>query len=537
LREVIDLQSASKVLVSDPLSNKGLEILGKAKNLRFDLKPGLSPEELKKIIPDYEAIIVRSETKLTKEIIEVATRLKVIGRAGIGVDNVNLGAATRKGIVVMNTPQENAMAAAELTIAMMFSIARRIPQATASMKAGKWEKKKFMGLELYRKTLGIVGVGVIGAIVADRAKSLRMRVVAYDPYLSKEAAEKKGIDLVSFEELLERSDFITVHTPLTDETRSLIDKKALRKMRDGVILINCARGGIVNEKDLQEAIKEGKVAGAALDVFEKEPAVGNPLVELDEVICTPHLGASTGEAQENVAVAIVQQVVDFLLLGEVRNAVNIPSFSPDILPLVRPFIELGERLGSFLAQMVSHAIEEVSIDYHGEVTTYGVKPITSSVLKGVLSPHLGETVNFVNAPVIAKERGIRVVESIHTQAEDFASLMSITVRSQGEVNTIAGTLFGRKELRIVRLNDFLIEAIPEGDILLIDNDDRPGVIGNLGMVLGSKNINIATMELGRDRKGGKAIALIHLDNPLPAGALDEILKMPHIIAVREIHLE
>jgi D-3-phosphoglycerate dehydrogenase len=308
-------------------------------------------------------------------------------------------------------------------------------------------------------------------------------------------------------------------------------------MRDGVILINCARGGIVNEKDLQEAIKEGKVAGAALDVFEKEPAVGNPLVELDEVICTPHLGASTGEAQENVAVAIVQQVVDFLLLGEVRNAVNIPSVSPDILPLVRPFIQLGERLGSFLAQMASHAIEEVTIDYHGEVTTYGVKPITSSVLKGLLSPHLGETVNFVNAPVIAKERGIRVIESIHTQAEDFASLMSITVRSQQEVNTIAGTLFGRKELRIVRLNDFLIEAIPEGDILLIDNDDRPGVIGNLGRTLGGKDINIATMELGRDRKGGKAIALVHLDNPLPAGTLDEILRMPQIIAVREIHLE
>jgi D-3-phosphoglycerate dehydrogenase len=308
-------------------------------------------------------------------------------------------------------------------------------------------------------------------------------------------------------------------------------------MRDGVILINCARGGIVNEKDLQEAIQEGKVAGAALDVFEREPAIGNPLLELDQVICTPHLGASTGEAQENVAVAIVQQVVDFLLRGEVRNAVNIPSVSPDILPLVQPFVQLGERLGSFLAQMASHAIEEVTIDYHGEVTSYGVKPITNSVFKGLLSPHLGETVNFVNAPVIAKERGIRVIESIHTQAEDFASLMSITARSQWEVNTIAGTLFGRKELRIVRLNDFLIEAIPEGDILLIDNDDRPGVIGNLGMALGGKDINIATMELGRDRKGGKAISLIHLDNPLPAGALDEILKMPNIIAAREIHLE
>ncbi len=531
------MEEMKRVLVSDPLSKRGLEILEKTKGLKFDLKPGLSPEELKKIIPEYDGIIIRSETKLKGEIIEAGKRLMVIGRAGIGLDNVELPAATKRGIVVMNTPQENAIAAAEHTIAMILSISRRIPQATASMKAGKWEKKKFMGLELYRKTLGIVGVGVIGAIVADRAKSLKMRVIATDPYLSKEAAEKKGIDLIPFEELLERSDFITVHTPLTDETRNLIDKKALRKMKNGVILINCARGGIVNEKDLQEAIQEGRVAGAALDVFEKEPAVGNPLVELDEVICTPHLGASTGEAHENVAVAIVQQVIDFLVLGEVRNAVNIPSVSPDVLPLLRPFIQLGEKLGSFLAQMASHAIEEVTIDYHGEVTAYGIKPITNSVLKGLLSPHLGETVNFVNAPMIAKERGIRVIESIHTQAEDFASLMSITARSHREVNTIAGTLFGRKELRIVRLNDFLIEAIPEGDILLIDNDDRPGVIGNLGMALGGKNMNIATMELGRDRKGGRAIALIHLDNPLPAGALDEILKMPNIIAAREIHLE
>jgi D-3-phosphoglycerate dehydrogenase len=293
----------------------------------------------------------------------------------------------------------------------------------------------------------------------------------------------------------------------------------------------------VNEKDLQEAIKEGKVSGAALDVFEKEPAIGNPLVELDEVICTPHLGASTGEAQENVAVAIVQQVVDFLLLGEVRNAVNIPSVSPDVLPLLRPFIQLGEKLGSFLGQMAVRAIEEVVIDYHGEVAIFGIKPITNSVLRGLLSLHLGETVNFVNAPLIARERRIRVIESIHTQAEDFTSLVSITVRSEHEVNSIAGTLFGRKELRIVRLNDFLIEAIPEGDILFIENYDCPGVVGSLGTALGGKNVNIATMELGRDRKGGKAISLIHLDNPLPPGALGDILRIPHIIAVREIHLE
>jgi D-3-phosphoglycerate dehydrogenase len=394
-----------------------------------------------------------------------------------------------------------------------------------------------VGIELYNKTLGIVGMGIVGTIVADRAKALRMRVVAYDPYLLEEAAGKKGIDLVRLDELLERSDFITVHTPLTEETRNLIDRKAIQKMKPGVILINCARGGIINESDLREAIQEGRVAGAALDVFEEEPAVGNPLLDLEEVISTPHLGASTGEAQENVAVAISQQIADFLLLGEARNAVNIPSIPSDVLPFMTPFIRLGEKLGSFLTQMASHAIEEVFIEFHGEVTVYGIKPITSSILKGLLAPRLGDSVNFVNAPVVAKERGIKVIESIQAKAEDFASLISIAARSKMETNMVAGTLFGRRELRIVRLNDFLIEAIPEGDILLIDNYDRPGVIGNLGMALGGRNINIATMELGRDRKGGKAIALVHLDSPLPPGTLAEILNLPNIISVRHIHLE
>src|SRR3972149_7018972 len=348
------MEEIKKILVSDPLSSKGLEILGKAKNLTFDLKPGLSPEELKKIIPEYDGIIIRSETKLKGDMIEAGERLKVIGRAGIGLDNVDLPAATKKGIVVMNTPQENAIAAAEHTIAMMLSISRKIPQATASMKGGKWEKKKFMGVELYNKTLGLIGIGVIGTVVADRARALRMKVVGYDPYLSPDVAEKKGVELVTFDELLGRSDFITVHTPLTDETRNLINKDAFPKMKEGVILINCARGGIIHEKDLYDAIKAGKVAGAALDVFEKEPAIGNPLLELEEVVSTPHLGASTGEAQENVAVAISQQIADFLLLGEARNAVNIPSIPPDILPFMNPFIRLGEKLGSFLTQMASH---------------------------------------------------------------------------------------------------------------------------------------------------------------------------------------
>ncbi len=530
------MEEIKKVLVSDPLSKKGLEILDRATNLRYDLKPGLSPEELKRIIPEYDGIIIRSETKLKADIIEAAERLKVIGRAGIGLDNVDLPAATKKGIVVMNTPQENAIAAAEHTIAMLLSISRKIPQATASMKSGKWEKKRFMGIEIYNKILGLIGIGVIGTIVADRARGLKMKVIGYDPYLSKEVAEKKGVDLVSFEELLARSDFISIHTPLNEETKNLIAKEAFAKMKEGVILINCARGGIVNEKDLYEAIQKGRVAGAALDVFEKEPAIGNPLLDLEEVISTPHLGAATEEAQENVAIAISRQIVDYLLLGEARNAVNMPVVSPDILPFLKPYLRLGEKLGSFLGQISNYAIEEVRIEFQGELVEYGTKPITTSILKGLLTPYVGEMVNFVNAPVVAKERGIKIVESTSGKAEDFASLIAITTRSKMEENYIAGTLFGRKELRIVKLNDFLIEAIPEGYILLVSNYDRPGVIGNIGTALGSRNINIATMQFGRDRMGGNAISLLHLDAPLPPGMIGEILRLPNIISVRQIQL-
>jgi D-3-phosphoglycerate dehydrogenase len=391
-------------------------------------------------------------------------------------------------------------------------------------------------VELYNKTLGLVGIGVIGTIVADRARGLKMKVIGYDPYLSKEVAEKKRVDLVSFDELLSRSDFITVHTPLTDETRNLIDKNAFAKMKKGVIVINCARGGIINEKDLYDAIKEGKVAGAGLDVFEKEPAIGNPLLELEEVISTPHLGAATEEAQENVAIAISHQIVDYLTLGEARNAVNMPAVSPDILPFLRPYLRLGEKLGSFLGQISNYAIDEVLIEYQGEIVEYGTKPITISVIKGLLTPFVGETVNFVNAPIMAKERGIRITESTSARGEDFASLIALTARSKMEQNYIAGTLFGRRELRIVKLNNFFIEALPEGYILLVNNYDKPGVIGNIGNALGIRNINIATMQFGRDRMGGNAISLLHLDAPLPPGMLGDILRLPNIISVRQIQL-
>lgn len=529
-------ESINKVLICDSLSKKGIEILESSPKIKVDIKMGLSPDELKRTIVDYDGIIIRSETKLKKDIIEVADRLKVIGRAGIGLDNVDIEAATKKGIVVMNTPQENAIAAAEHTIAMMLAISRKIPQANASMKAGKWEKRKFMGIELYKKTLGIIGVGVIGTIVADRARGLKMKVIGYDPYLSKEVAEKKGVELVSLEDLLRNSDFITIHTPLTEETKNLIGKKEFEKMKNGVIIINCARGGIINEKDLYDAIKSGKVSGAALDVFENEPAIGNPLLELDEVIGTPHLGAATGEAQENVSIAIANQIIDYFTKGEARNAVNMPAVSPEILPLIKPYLRLAEKLGSFVAQISNYAIEEVLIEYHGEVAEYGTKPITISALKGLLTPFVGETVNFVNASVMARERGIKVVESIKEGPEDFTSLIALTVKSKMEQNYIAGTIFGKKELRIVKLNDFFIEAIPEGHILLVNNYDRPGVIGNIGKTLGSRNINIATMQFGRDQMGGRAISLLHLDSPLPPGMLGEILRLPNIISVRQIQL-
>ncbi len=530
------MEEMRTILISDPLSKKGLDILAKEKSIKHDVKTGLSPEELKAIIGQYDGIIVRSETKLRADIIEAGNRLKVIGRAGIGLDNVDLPAATKKGIVVMNTPQENAIAAAEHTIAMMMAVSRKIPQATGSMKSGKWEKKKFMGVELYNKTLGIIGIGVIGSVVADRARGLKMKVIAYDPYLSKDIADKKGVDPVSFDELLSRSDFISVHTPLTEETRGLINANAIRKMKNGVILINCARGGIIHEKDLYDAIKAGKVAGAALDVFEKEPAVGNPLLELEEVISTPHLGASTGEAQENVSIAIAEQMLDYLIRGEARNAVNLPMVSPDILPFLRPFLRLGEKLGSFVAQISNYAIEEVLIEYHGEVVEFGTKPITLSVIKGLLTPFVGETVNFVNAQIMAKERGVKIIESTRTKAEDFSSLIVIKTRSKMEENAIAGTLFGMHEPRMVKLNNFFIEAIPEGYILLVSNYDKPGVIGNIGTALGNRSINIATMQFGRDEMGGNAISLLHLDAPLPSGMAGEILRLPNIISVRQITL-
>ncbi len=524
-----------KVLISDNLSEQGVAILKRA-GLGVDVKTGMSPEELKGVIGDYDGIVIRSATKLTADVIEAATNLKVIGRAGSGLDNVDKTAASKKGIVVMNTPGGNTITTAEHTIALMFSLARKIPQAAASMRQGRWEKKKFTGVELFNKTLGVIGIGAIGGEVVRRAQALQMNVIAYDPFLSEEKARDLGVERVTLEGLFKRADFITVHTPLTQETKNLIRKDTIALMKNGVRIINCARGGIVNERDLYDAVKSGKVAGAALDVFEKEPPADYSLLELDDVIGTPHLGAATGEAQENVAVAVAEQVVDYLLYGTIRNAVNFPSIPLDQMEKLRPYITLSEKLGSFASQIMEGGISEVSVEYRGDAADLNTEPLTIAALKGLLTPILEETVNFVNAPFIAKERGIGVREVRSDNAGDYASMIAIRVRANGVERYFAGTLFGRKDPRIVMVDNFDVEIAPEGTLLLMFNNDKPGVIGNIGSFLGRHGINIARMHFGRESAGGKAISVVIIDTPVTPEQIAQIKKLPNILFVRQVFL-
>ncbi len=455
-----------KVLVSDNISPKGVAILKKA-GLEVDVKTGMKPEELKACIGEYHGLVIRSATKVTAEIIDAAVNLKVIGRAGSGLDNVDKAAASKKGIVVMNTPGGNTITTAEHSVAMLFSVARLIPQATASMKAGKWEKKKFMGVELFNKTLGILGLGNIGSQVAKRAHGLERNVTAYDPYLSEEKAKTLGIRKVSLDELFTLSDFITVHTPLTPETKGVVNAETIAKMKDGVRIINCARGGIINEQDLFEALKSGKVAGVALDVFEKEPPTDNPLLTLDSVICTPHLGASTEEAQENVALAVAEQIVDYLVNGTIRNAVNFPSIPADQVPRLQPYISLAEKLGSFSSQIFEGGVTEITVEYRGDAAEINAAPVTIAAIKGFLSPILLETVNFVNAPFIARERGIEVKETKTRDSGDYQSIIGLRIKSEDRESYVAGTLFSKKDPRIILIDDYKVEIVPEGELLLM----------------------------------------------------------------------
>lgn len=526
-----------KVLVSDEFSPQGVEILQKAKGVEVDVKPGLPPEELRKIIGAYDGLVVRSATKVTADIIDAASKLKVIGRAGVGVDNIDVPAASKKGIVVMNTPGGNSMAAAEHTIALMLAVARSIPQAAGTMWEKKWEKKRFMGMELFGKTLGVIGLGNIGSIVADRGLGLKMRVIAYDPFVSPDIAAQKGIELVSLDELFARSDVITVHVPKNKETENLIDAKAISKMKDKVILINCARGGIIDEKALADACRSGKVRAAAVDVFTKEPALpDNPLLGVENIICTPHLGAATSEAQENVAVDIAHQIVAYLIEGTVRNAVNVPSVDAQVLATLGPFLNLGQKMGGFFAQTCPFPLKELIIEYQGEVTAYNLAPISSAVLVGILKSHMEDQVNDVNAPFIAKERGITFRESKITETADFTSLITLRAKSGGKTHQVAGTLFGKKEPRLVLVNEYTVEAIPAGNILLIDTLDKPGVIGSIGATLGKKEINIGNMQFGRDKMGGKSLCILHLDGIPSKDVLDELGRLPHVNSVKLIQL-
>lgn len=525
-----------KVLISDNISPRGIEILKNA-GLEVDVKIGMRSEELKACIGDYNGLIIRSATKVTSEIIDAATNLKVIGRAGSGLDNVDMTSATKKGIVVMNTPGGNTITTAEHTIALMFALARQIPQATMSMKSGKWEKKRFMGVELFNKTLGIIGLGNIGRQVAKRAQGLAMNVVAYDPFLSEDKAKALGVEKVELAELFNRSDFITIHTPITPDTKNLINAETIKMMKDGVRIINCARGGIINERDLYDAIRAGKVAGAALDVFEKEPPENdNLLLSVDNIICTPHLGAATEEAQENVAVAVAEQIVDYLIYGTIRNAVNFPSIPADQVARLQPYINLAEKLGGFAAQIFEGGVTGMTIEYRGEASEINTAPVTIAAIKGFLTPILEETVNFVNAPFIAKERGIEVKEVRSTDAGDYQSMVAIRIKAKDRESYLAGTLFSKKDPRIVAIDNFKVEIVPDGELLFIYNNDKPGVIGNIGTLFGKNNINIARMHFGRETAGGRAISVLSIDTPATPQIIEKIKRLPNIISVKQITL-
>jgi len=524
-----------KVLVSDSISQKGVDILKKA-GLKVDVKTGMTPEELKKEIGKYDALVVRSATKVTADIIEHAKNLKVIGRAGSGLDNVDKIAATKKGIVVMNTPGGNTVTTAEHTMSLLFSMARQTPQATASMKQGKWEKKKFMGVELHGKTLGIIGLGNIGAHVAKIALGMGMKVITYDPFLSEEKAKALGVTILGLDEVIRTSDFITIHVPMTNETRNMINAGSIGMMKKGVMLINASRGGIVDEKALYDALKSGKVAAAALDVFEKEPPGESPLLGLDNFICTPHLGASTQDAQENVAIAVSHQIVDYLLYGTIRNAVNFPSVSADALPLMQPYIDLAERMGSFLSQIFDGGIEAITIEYRGEVAGLCLEPITVAALKGILTPILEETVNFINAPLIAKERGITVKEITTGEAGDYHNMIIIKIKAGSKESMAAGVLYGKKEPRIIMIDNFPVEVVPEGEMLMLSNNDKPGVIGGIGTALARHDINIARMQFGREKRGGMSISVVSVDTPVSKEILAKIKKLPNVLSVKQIHL-
>jgi len=525
-----------KVLVSDNLGDAGIKIFQDEPGIEVDVKTGLEPNALKSIIGDYDALVIRSATKVTEELLEAGKNLKVVGRAGIGLDNVDVPAATKRGVVVMNTPTGNVITTAEHTIAMMMALTRNIPWGTSTLKSGLWEKKKLQGREVFNKVLGLIGFGKIGSIVADRARGLKMQVIVHDPFVTPEQIEKAGFEPVSLQELYRRSDYITVHVPKLKDTVGLLNKAAFDQMKDGVMIINCARGGIVDEADLNEALRTGKVAGAALDVFEHEPPGVCPLFEVDRVICTPHLGASTAEAQTNVAVQVAEQIIAYLKSGTIINAVNVPAVSGELMGKIGPLLTLADRMGCLLAQLSGGPVKEVVIEYAGDFQDLDLSPVTTAVLKGLLTPMVKDAVNFVNAAVLAKERGLKVTEARVAETEEYINLITVQAISDEGTSKVAGTIFGKKNPRLVNINNFRLELRPEGRFVLIHNHDKPGAIGSIGTLLGESKINISRMRVGKEEGGDKTMIFLRTDHIIPDAVMEKLRKLPLIITVRSFEL-
>jgi D-3-phosphoglycerate dehydrogenase len=519
-----------KVLALDNLQKVGIDVFLK-EGIEVDVKGKMTPDELAAVIDNYDGVVVRGATKATAAAFEKVSRMKVIGRAGSGTDNIDKVAATKKGVVVMNTPGGNTVTTGEHAIALLMALARQVPQATASMKEGKWEKNKFMGTEITDKVLGIVGMGNIGKVVAERALGLKMVVLGYDPYVSKDDMARLGVEMVALDDLYRRSDFITFHTPLTPETKNMVNAATIEKMKKGVFLINAARGALIQEDDLLKALESGRVKGAALDVYPVEPPPPEtPLLKHPNVILTPHLGASTTEAQEKVAVLIAEQICDFLKKGTIRNSVNFPSVSAELLPILKPYLDLGEKLGSFHGQLLDAPLKELRVEYMGEAGKLSVAPVTISILKGLLQ-YQTEEVNLVNARMVAEERGVKVSESKSPRAEGYAGLVRVQVVTEKGESSVSGTVFGAAP-RIVSIGMYPIEADLHGGILVLQNQDVPGVVGRVGTFLGEKGINIAGLQLGRLAVGGTAVSLINVDNPVPAKVLEQLSRLPNITSAK-----
>jgi D-3-phosphoglycerate dehydrogenase / 2-oxoglutarate reductase len=528
----------AKILVSDDVSESGLAPL-RAAGFTMEKRTGLKLDELCALLPDYEGLVVRSETKVTAQVLDAGVRLRAIGRAGVGVDNIDVAAATARGIIVMNAPDGNTMTTAEHTLALLLALARRVPQAHASLRAGKWERKKFVGVELRGKTLGVVGLGRIGRVVAHRALAFGMKVVAHDPFIAPEQAKEFELEPLPLAEVCARADFLTVHTPLTNETRGIIGARELAQMKPEARVINCARGGLVDEHALYDALKEGRIAGAALDVFEQEPPpADHPLLQLEEVITTPHLGASTREAQEGVALTVAEQMRDYFLTGALRGAVNAPALGAQELHLLQPYLTLATRLGRFQAQLIDEPVREVRIEYAGEIAELDAAPVTRAFLAGLLRA-MSARVNVVNALLIAEERGIAVKTSyLQGGASELLPAIRTRVLTTGDEHSVAGAPFGAaREGRITEINGFRIEAIPAGHMLVTRNVDVPGVIGRLGTILGARGVNISRFHLGRRERGGEAMAVIETDAPPDEATLEELRAAEQIISARRIALD